>query len=107
MIPKYLFLILVGLAVLLEVVADIFLKKWALQSKNVLLGIGLLLYFIGTVFWAYSLKYEYLSRAITFFAVLNVIAIMLVGVYLFGEKLTLASKMGMLLGVISLVLMEI
>ena len=62
---------------------------------------------IGTVFWAVSLKYEFLSKAISVFAVLNLIVLVLVGVVLFKEDLSFINKIGIGLGVLSVILIEI
>ncbi len=40
-ISKLIFFGLIGLAVALEVIADIFFKKWALENRNILLFAGL------------------------------------------------------------------
>ncbi len=47
---KLIFFVLIGMAVILEVVADVFFKKWSLESRNTLFITGLLIYFIGTIF---------------------------------------------------------
>jgi len=86
---------------------DIYFKKWSLESKNALLIIGLLIYFIGTIFWAISLKYEYLSRAISIFTILNLVVVSLVGVLYFKENLSLLNKIGISLGILSVLLMEL
>lgn len=104
---KILFFALILLAVTLEVGGDIFFKKWSLENKNTMLMIGLFVYFIGSLFWAFSLKYDYLSRAITVFTVLNLIAVILVGVLYFNETLTLQNKIGILMGVLSIILIEL
>ncbi|MDD5133614.1 MAG: SMR family transporter [Candidatus Nanoarchaeia archaeon] len=104
---KFMFFGLIILAVTLEVIGDIFFKKFALENKNVLLIVGLIIYFIGTVFWAISLKYEYLSKAISIFTILNLIAIVLVGVIFFKENLSLINKIGISLGILSLILIEL
>lgn len=103
---KFIFFGLIALAVSLEAVADIFFKKWSIDNKSVLLYIGFLLYFIGTIFWAISLKYEYLAKAISIFTVLNLIIIVLVGVLYFKEDLSLVNKIGIILGILSVVLIE-
>ncbi len=105
-ISKLIFFGLIGLAVALEVIADIFFKKWALENRNMLLFFGLGFYFAGTVFWAFSLKYDLLSRAVSIFTVLNFIVVVLVGVLVFKEDLSLINKIGIGLGVVSVVLME-
>jgi multidrug transporter EmrE-like cation transporter len=107
MIPKTLFLYLVGAAVAFEAVADILLKKWALGSKQLFLVIGLVLYFIGTIFWAISLKHEFLSKAISIFTIINLIAIILVGIFFFNEELSSINKIGIALGVLSVILIEL
>lgn len=106
-ITKFIFLGLIALAVVLEVIGDTFLKKWSLESKNLWLLIGLLIYFVGSIFWIISLKYDYLSRAITVFTALNLILVVLVGVLYFKEDLSLINKIGIALGVISVILIEI
>src|SRR3989344_3805136 len=105
MTPRMIFFLLVGIAVVLEIAADIFFKKWALDNRQVLLILGLLLYAAGTVFWAYSLKYEYLSKAVVLFTLLNLIAITLAGVILFKEHLTALNKVGIALGILSIFLL--
>ncbi len=103
---KTIFIILIAIAVLLEVTGDIFFKKWTIQNKNILLIIGLLIYFIGSVFWAISLKYELLSKAISIFTILNLIIIALVGILIFKENLSLINKLGIALGILSIILIE-
>ena len=105
--PKLIFFALIAIAVVLEVVGDVFFKKWALGSQHFLLALGLLIYFIGTVFWAVSLKYEYLAKAISIFTVLNLIIVVLVGVLYFQENLSLANKIGIALGIASVILIEV
>lgn len=104
---KAMFFILIALAVTLEVIGDVLFKKWAIGSRGLYLGIGLLIYFIGTVFWAISLKYEYLSKAISVFTVLNLIIVSLVGIFMFKEDLSVINKAGIALGVLSVILIEI
>lgn len=104
---KYLFFALIACAVLLEVIADVLFKKWALEHKTILFIIGLAIYTLGTLFWAYSLKYEYLSRAITIFTILNLVIITLAGVLIFKENITLVNKIGIGLGILRVVLIEL
>lgn len=104
---KLIFFTLIALAVALEVVGDIFFKKWSIANQPAVLAVGLLIYFIGTIFWAISLKYELLSKAISIFTVLNLIIVVLVGVLYFQENLSLLNKIGIALGVASVILIEI
>ncbi len=101
------FMGLVLVAAALEVIADIFLKKWSLGNNTYLLIIGLSAYFIGTVFWAISLKYEFLSRAISIFTILNFCAVVIVGLLIFKEDISSINKIGIGIGIISIILIEI
>jgi len=105
-ILKLLFFGLITLSVFFEVAGDIFFKKWSIDNKNILLYLGLIIYFIGTVFWAISLKYEHLSKAIPVFTVLNLVLAVLVGAFYFKENLSLVSKIGIGLGILSVILVE-
>jgi len=104
---KIIFLVFIFLAVLIEALADILFKKWSMNNKWLLLWIGVGFYLIATVIFAFSLKYEFLSKAISVYAILNAILIVLAGIFLFNENLTLTNKIGILLGIISLILIEL
>ena len=104
--PKYIALLLIAVAVIFELVGDIFIKKWAIESRSILLLVGFAIYTIGTVFWVFSLKYELLSKAISVFTILNLVLIVLAGVFIFKEDLSLINKIGIGIGAISILLIE-
>lgn len=99
-------MILIFSAILFESFADVLFKFSHTESKQILLWIGVVFYTIGTVIWAYSLKYEFLSKAISLFTILNLIIVTLAGVFIFKEELSLINKIGILLGIISVFLIE-
>jgi multidrug transporter EmrE-like cation transporter len=101
------FFILLFFAVFFEVLADIAFKYWSVNLRQVFLWGGLVLYSAGTVLWAFSLQHEYLSKAATIFTVLNLVAVVLAGALVFGEHLSLVNKIGILLGVMSIILIQI
>ncbi len=103
---KIVFLALMLIAVGLEIFADIVLKKWSLDNRSSLLVLGIAIYTIGTIFWAFSLKYQYLSQAIVAFTVFNLLAVVMVGIIYFGEQLTVTTKIGIGLSIVSLILLE-
>jgi len=99
------------LAVLLEGTADCLFRKWGLARQNgegtwmfflVTLGI----YMAGAICWGLSLQFQAVSRAIIGFAVLNVVMVVFAGVWLYGEHLSTANRIGIVLGLCSLVLVE-
>jgi len=107
MSTKILFWVFVFLGVVLEIVGDVFFKKWVTENRAMLFLVGFVVYAIGTLFWASSLKYEMLSKAISVFTILNLIAVVLVGVIFFKENISVVSKLGILLGVVSIFLIEL
>src|SRR3989344_5142705 len=103
---RAIFFLMIIVGVILEVLGDVFFKKWSLTNRNALLIIGLIIYFSGAYFWAMSLKYEYLSKAASIFTLLNLILAALIGIFYFNETLSLVNKIGIALGAISIVLIE-
>ncbi len=104
---KLLFILYLSGAVALEIVADIFLKQWSIANKLSTLLIGLVIYALGTLLWALALRHQNLANAIAVFTVFNLIAVVLVGMYYFGEQLSVTNKLGILLGIVSMVLLEL
>jgi multidrug transporter EmrE-like cation transporter len=104
---KALFLLLVSVAALFEAFGDVLLKKWSLSGgRAVFFVVGLLVYLVATIIWAFSLKYEFLSKAISVVTVLNLLAVVLVGVFYFKETLSTLNVIGIILAVISIFLIE-
>lgn len=101
------FLLLLVAAVAFETLADTLFKSWSINNRNALLWAGIGIYTIGTFVWAYSLKFGFLSKAISIFTILNLIAVLLVGILYFKEELSPANKFGIILGVLSVVLLQI
>ncbi|MEI8338148.1 MAG: hypothetical protein WCF92_03315 [bacterium] len=105
--PKIIFSLLILVAVISETIADIYFKKWSIENKNYLIVVGMLLYSIGTAIWAYSLRYELLSKSISIFSVLNLIFIILAGIIFFKETLSIVNTIGIILGVVSIIFLSI
>lgn len=98
---------LLTIAVLLELVADILFKQWAMKNHILLILGGVFVYGVSTVLWAFSLKYELLSKAIVVFTLGNLVLGVLAGLIIFSEELTIVQKVGVALGVISIIMVEI
>jgi len=92
---KIIFVSLIILVACLEVGGDILFKKWSIEHQSGLLVVGLLMYLVGAAFWAFSLRYEYLSKAIVGFVAANLIFDVLAGVFLFSEHLTITQKLAL------------
>lgn len=89
-----------------EIAGDVFFKKWTVENKPLLIWIGFAIYSVGALFWAFSLKYEMLSKAISIFTILNLVIVALIGVVFFKENISIVAKIGIILGIISIVLIE-
>jgi multidrug transporter EmrE-like cation transporter len=104
MVAKILFWTFTLLGTSLEIFGDVFFKKWTETEKPIFIFIGFGIYSIGALFWAFSLKYETLSKAISVFTILNLIIVVFIGVFFFKENISIVSKIGVLLGIVSIVL---
>ena len=78
---------------------------WRGKSLALINRIGNILY--RNIFWAISLRTEYLSRAVSIFTIVNLIVIAFVGVLYFKENLSVINQIGIGLGILSVILMEI
>lgn len=103
---KILFWIFTLLGASMEIAGDVFFKKWATENRPLMIGVGFILYAIGALFWAFSLKYEMLTKAISIFTILNLVIIALIGTIFFKENISVVSKIGIVLGIISILLIE-
>ncbi len=102
----YIFLVLVTIAGIIEAFGDSLLEKWGLVNKPIFLVIGMLIYFISTLLWAYSLRYETLSKAIVVVTAMNVIIAVCIGVFYFKESLSLVNKLGIVFAIVAIILIE-
>jgi drug/metabolite transporter (DMT)-like permease len=100
----YLFLMI--FAVIFEILADYLFKEWVSKNKTLVLWIGMVVYAIGTVLWAFSLKYETLSRAGIFFNILYLILLVIVGVIAYNEKFTWREITALILCIIAIIILE-
>jgi len=104
---KYFFILLVIVVSILEVAGDILFKEWTIKNNKYFLILGIIAYLVATTFWAFSLKFQNLSKAVVIFGVLTVIIGVLVGVFLYKEPLTTLNIIGVILGLAAIFLLEI
>lgn len=104
---KALFLVLIVVVAFLEVAGDILFKEWVIHNNKLQLFLGVIIFTIATIIWAFSLKYGTLSKSMVIFAVITLIVGVLVGVLFYKESLTTTNIIGIVLGLASIVLLEI
>ena len=110
MTPKIisvLFLVFVSVAALIESFADALFEKWSIVGKNYFLIGGLVIYAASSALWAYSLKYQTLSKGIVIFNVINILLGILIGVLYFKEALSAFNVVGIVFGIVSVILLSL
>jgi multidrug transporter EmrE-like cation transporter len=93
------------IAVSFEIIADYYFKIWSTGDRFFHLCMGVFLYAVGTVFFAFALKDESLAKTVGLFTVANCVAACLIGLW-FGEKFDQKMIVGIILGLISIWLLE-
>lgn len=100
-------LAVLSVAVVFEAIGDVLFKQSATSNRLIFFYVGFVIYVIGSLLWAYSLRFNLLSRSIIIFMVLNVIIVVIAGALMFNEKISTTAAIGMFLGVVSVILLEL
>ena len=83
-------------------------KKFALSPKITLVFLIILVYSLGTLAWLPAiLQKNQLSIVGTIWSVMSLLATVLIGVLIFGEKLNMTGIFGILTAIISIILLSI
>jgi multidrug transporter EmrE-like cation transporter len=83
-------------------------KKFALSPKITLVFFIILVYSLGTLAWLPAiLQKNQLSIVGTIWSVMSLLATVLIGVLIFGEKLNMTGIFGILTAIISIILLSI
>ncbi len=89
-------------------VGEFLSKKFALNPKLIYVILILTTYSIGTLAWLPAiLQKNSLSIAGTIWSVLSLFATVLIGVLIFGEKLSVLGIIGVIMAVIAIILLSI
>lgn len=100
-------LILLFIGGIILTIGDIIMKKW-IQTESYSFYIwGLVIYLAGLNFLAQSFKYKNIAVASVIFVLFNVITLSIVSWLYFKEPLSLYEIVGITLGVISIVFLEL
>ncbi len=108
---KVILLLLVGGTSLTA--GDITAKKWMqLSGGSFSVSIhwyllSLFFYAIGVTLFALSLKHKSIAIATIILVFFNLLTVAIVGYYYFGEKLTILQIIGILIGFVSMAILEI
>ncbi|MFA6460872.1 MAG: EamA family transporter [Candidatus Woesearchaeota archaeon] len=86
---------------------DIVLALWAKQSKAYLFLIGMLLNVAGIIVYAQSLRLESVGIATAMFLGINILAVTIMGMFVFKEMLNLKQALGLAGMVLAMVVLEV
>ena len=88
-------------------VGDIFMKQWTYNNSWATFMIGLLTWCIGLIFLAFSFKYKNIAIGSLIFSVSNVIFLTIFSWLYYKEVLTINQIIGIILGIIAVIFLEI
>lgn len=85
-------------------VGDLFMKAWAVSTNKYNYLIGIFFWIFGSLFLAWTYKYENLAMATLFYILVNILTLALVSVFYYHEPLSIKQSIGLLLGLVSIFL---
>ena len=92
--------------VLFESLADVFAKEFSLHNKLWMAVVSIALYVVANSSWLMSLRDQStLTVSANIFSVSSGILALLIGVFLYGEALSIRQGAGVALGILSLILL--
>jgi len=100
-----LLLVLIGGVIL--TIGDVFMKQWSSNNSWITFAIGLLTWSVGLVFLAFSFKYKNIAVASLIFSLSNVIFLTLLSWLYYKETLTTYQIIGMLIGIVAVIFLEL
>ena len=91
--------------ILFELIADVLAKNWSLNGGWFLAIASLTAYLLANTFWLFALKNgSGLGRGAIIFSLVSAIIAILLGVFLYHEKVSTIQMVGITFGLVSLVL---
>lgn len=99
-------LVLLVLGGLVLTLGDIVMKEWIINNSYYWYSSGIVMYTLGLNFLAQSFRYKNISVASVLLVIFNVITLTLVSFFFFSEKITIQKIIGIALGLISVIILE-
>ena len=105
--PHLIGLILVFMGGIILTGGDILMRFWMENNHYSLFVLGIMVYVVGEVLMAFSFKYQNIAVASIMTVIFNILALTLLSYFAFGDKMNTLTIVGMLLGIASVVVLEI
>lgn len=86
---------------------DITMKKWVNTNSHTFYIAGLIVWLVGLMFLAQSFKYKNMAVASTIFVIFNVVTLSIVSWLYFKETLSTFQILGVIIGLVAIIVMEI
>lgn len=97
-------LIPLSILILFELIADILAKNWSIKGGWWLASASLGAYLVANTFWLFALKNgSGLGRGAIIFSLVSAIIAILLGTFLYQERVSIHQMIGMVLGLIALI----
>lgn len=103
---KYSLILLIFGGILLTC-GDIFLKYWSLKDKWLLFAGAMLLYLFGVILLGITFKHRNFAVASIIMVMVNSLSLVAVSWYHFKEKISMLGLVGIALGLMAVVLLEL
>ena len=87
-------------------IGDIFQKEWIIRNNYWLFWIGILLYTMGGILLAICYRYKNMATATMIYIIFNVVTLVIISWLWYDEKLDMIAILGLVLGMVSVGLME-
>lgn len=98
------FVILGGISL---TIGDLIMKKWIANGGLIIYVLGLVVYLVGMIFLSQSFRFKNIAVASMLLVIFNVVCLVIVSWIFYHEKLTWIQIVGILIGMLSVVLLEI
>ena len=99
-------LIIIAIGGVFLTIGDLFMKKWVVSNSWVIYAFGMVLWFVGLNFLAFSFKFKNIAVASVMFMLFNVLSLLLFSYFYFKEGLSFYEITGLVFGIIAIVLLE-
>lgn len=88
-------------------IGDLFAGIWIKKSKKIFYILTLFLYMIGLNFLIYSFRFEDIAVASIIMEIFNIVTLTFAGIFLFKENITRREVAGIIVGLISVLILEV
>ncbi len=100
-------LLVLFLAGTILTIGDLLAGKWILTKNKTTYFFVLFIYIVGLNFLIWSYKFEDIAIASIIMEIFNITTLTFAGIFLFGEKITKTELAGIIVGLVSIIILEI